>query len=227
MNNVVDEVLASAPRYNIKDNGGTAIYSNVQIELATQVTTQGTPLNKALFDSIRDDINSRLLISNKATQQDIWAGTNDTKYVTPLKLQQKLNSLISTQSQENSATSSQTYTILTFADFDNAKVFTIRGVVDTNTYGHSFIINGGRFEYHTPNGRSYSNNTLTLDGYALSEDVPFEFTFDLSSKTFKGQYIASGSQNLQTFLGRFNSITNFQIKLGRQTSYSLSVQYSN
>lgn len=38
--NFVDEVLASSPRYTIKDNGGTTLYDNVQIDLKTQVTTQ-------------------------------------------------------------------------------------------------------------------------------------------------------------------------------------------
>jgi len=39
MNNVIDEVLAGDPRYTIKDNGGTTLYDNVQINLKTQVTT--------------------------------------------------------------------------------------------------------------------------------------------------------------------------------------------
>lgn len=39
MNNVVDEVLASSPRYNITDTEGNIIYQNVAIDLATEVTT--------------------------------------------------------------------------------------------------------------------------------------------------------------------------------------------
>lgn len=39
MNNVIDEVLAGEPRYTIKDNEGTTLYDNVQIDLKTQVTT--------------------------------------------------------------------------------------------------------------------------------------------------------------------------------------------
>lgn len=39
MNTVVDEVLAGSPRYTIKNNGGTTLYDNVQIDLKTQVTT--------------------------------------------------------------------------------------------------------------------------------------------------------------------------------------------
>lgn len=95
MNNVVDEVLAGSPRYTIKDDGGTTLYDNVQIDLKTQVTTAGTPLNKALFDSIQTDLNSRLLVSNKASQNEAQAGINDTKYMTPLKTENFLNAKLS------------------------------------------------------------------------------------------------------------------------------------
>lgn len=114
MNNVIDEVLAGEPRYTIKDNGGTILYDNVQIDLKTQVTTTGTPLNKALFDSIRDDLNSRVLASNKATPQNVIAGTDNSKYVTP----QALNTLITLQNKiyTSSQTSVQTDTIITFGN---------------------------------------------------------------------------------------------------------------
>ena len=82
MNNVIDEVLSGEPRYTIKDNGGTTLYDNIQIDLKTPVTTQGTPLNRALFESIRSDLNSRLLTSNKATDTNnstVYAIVNYTK----------------------------------------------------------------------------------------------------------------------------------------------------
>ena len=112
MNNVIDEVLSGEPRYTIKDSGGTTLYDNVQIDLKTAITTQGTPLNRALFESIRTDLNSRLLASNKATTQDVITGTNNTEYVTP----QSLNSLITLTSREYASgeTSIQTDTIITF-----------------------------------------------------------------------------------------------------------------
>ena len=56
MNNVVDEVLSGEPIYYLietTDGLGNKAY---KIELATNVTTPGTPLNKALFDSIDYDI---------------------------------------------------------------------------------------------------------------------------------------------------------------------------
>lgn len=56
MIDVKDEILDGEPRYNIRDNNGTPIQSNVQIELATPVLQPGTPINKGLFDSIKGDI---------------------------------------------------------------------------------------------------------------------------------------------------------------------------
>lgn len=48
--NFIDEVLASAPKYTITHSNGST--EEVSINLSTAVTTQGTPLNKALFDKI-------------------------------------------------------------------------------------------------------------------------------------------------------------------------------
>lgn len=49
MNNFIDEVLAGAPRYTIKNNSGTILYDNVQIVLKTEVTI---PRNRAKQGSI-------------------------------------------------------------------------------------------------------------------------------------------------------------------------------
>ena len=94
MTNVVDEVLAQQePEYILTHQNGTQ--EIVKLNLATQVITEGTPLNKALFDSIKSDIDARLLISDKASTQEAQTGTNDTKYMTPLKVaQSKLGSRI-------------------------------------------------------------------------------------------------------------------------------------
>ena len=96
MNNVVDEVLNTAQtdnkvKYKIIHADSTE--EIVQLELYTPVTTEGTALNKLLFDSIADDINSRLLISNKATTDEAIAGTNDTKYIVPSTLQGKIDKM--------------------------------------------------------------------------------------------------------------------------------------
>lgn len=224
MNNVVDEVLAGEPRYNIKDNGGTAIYSNVQIELATTVTTAGTPLNKALFDSIQADLNTRLLVSDKAEQSDMWTGTNDTKYVTPLKVQQKLNSLTASDTQSTAGT----YTVCTFTNFTNVKKITISGKVNSNSNGYSFIMNGTGLGGITTQSTSLSGGTtLTLKGWEFNNYQSFEFTFDLNSKSFIGIYVPNETHLTEIICGRYSSITDFQIKIGSSVSYTATIQYSN
>lgn len=49
MNSVVDAVLSGVPKYNIKDSGGTTIYSNATIELATTVTTQRNAIKQSFI----------------------------------------------------------------------------------------------------------------------------------------------------------------------------------
>lgn len=48
--NFIDEVLAGVEKYTLIHSDNTS--EEVSIQLATAVTTQGTPLNKALFDKI-------------------------------------------------------------------------------------------------------------------------------------------------------------------------------
>ena len=56
MINVIDEVLSGEPIYYIRETTDGLGNKAYKIELATNVTTAGTPLNKALFDSIDYDI---------------------------------------------------------------------------------------------------------------------------------------------------------------------------
>ena len=53
--NVKDEILTGEPKYKIKQND-TTLYNNVTIEMVTPVQEQGTPINKALFDKIEDNV---------------------------------------------------------------------------------------------------------------------------------------------------------------------------
>jgi hypothetical protein len=49
---VVDEVLTEAARYDIKENGGTAYKSDMQIVLTTPVAVAGTDINAALLNKL-------------------------------------------------------------------------------------------------------------------------------------------------------------------------------
>jgi hypothetical protein len=55
-NTWVDETLAGAELYNIADNGGTPINSNVQINLATSVAVAGTEVNASRMNNIENGI---------------------------------------------------------------------------------------------------------------------------------------------------------------------------
>ena len=221
MNTVIDEVLAGEPRYNIKDSGGTTVYSNAQIELATTVTTAGTPLNKALFDSIQTDLNTRLLISNKSTQAEAEAGTNDTKYMTPLKVQNKLNSLVTNTTQSSAGT----YTICTFANYSNAKIIKISGQTKRGTDDTQYIFNGSSINGFNNTTTFSSTSALTLKGTNNSNLQGFEFTIDLLSKSITGVYVSKEGTRADVFCGAFTSLTNFQIKLtGSGCSLNATIQ---
>lgn len=92
MNNVVDEILQDEPTYRILDNQGNILYDNISIEMITAITQIGTALNKALFDSIKTDLDSRLPKSYKATQAQAQAGTDNTNYMTALRTKQAIKS---------------------------------------------------------------------------------------------------------------------------------------
>lgn len=222
MNAVVDEVLAGSPRYTIKDNGGTTLYDNVQIDLKTQVTTAGTPLNKALFDSIQTDLNTRLLISNKATQAEAEAGSNDTKYMTPQKVQNKLNSLITTTTQSSAGT----YTICTFANYTNAKIIKISGQTKRGNNDTEYIFNGsGLNGFNNTTVFNTTPTAIALKASSNSNLQGFEFTIDLASKSITGIYVSKEGTKADIFCGAFTSLTNFQIKLtGSGSSLNATIQ---
>lgn len=69
---VKDEILTDEPRYVIRNSSGQVIEEDVTIEMTTPVVQEGTPLNKALFDSINEDFETNIprgLIC-------MWSGSN-------------------------------------------------------------------------------------------------------------------------------------------------------
>ena len=57
-NTWTDELLAGAERYDIKDNAGSAIESNVQINLTTPVAVAGSEVNAARMNNIETGIDA-------------------------------------------------------------------------------------------------------------------------------------------------------------------------
>ena len=115
MNNFIDTTFDTTQtenkmKYTLTYADGTE--ELVQLSIATPVETLGTALNKLFFDSIRDDLNSRLLTANKATQSQAEAGTNNTNYMTPLRVQNKVSSMTTNATVTTTSTSTVTTTLL-------------------------------------------------------------------------------------------------------------------
>ena len=155
-----------------------------------------------MFDSIKDDLNSRLLISNKATTSEAQVGTNDTKYMTPLKVQQKLNNLIRTVSFVG-GTSETEFTIFNTSGYEG-KVIKIIGCIraDSNQSNHDYckgeVSISGTFNY----GTQYWDTNI---GGTAESFAPFSMTIDMNSKTITGirTFWGTGSS---TFSLHFESI---------------------
>lgn len=170
-------------------------------------------------------MNSRLLISNKATTSEAQTGTNDTKYMTPLKVQQKLNSLITTGSY-----SAGTSTVVNFANYTNAKIITVTGNVkgSSGSSNNSYLaINGTTIRGYAFDGEDSSISSASQLKLKLATssvtDHAFELKFDLNSKTFYGNYY-DNSDGVTFLQGNFNAITTLQITLYSSATSNITVQ---
>lgn len=174
MNSVVDEVLNTSAtdnkiKYRITHSDNTT--EDVQIDLITPVTTAGTPLNKVLFDSIQADLNTRLLISSKATTNDAQTGTNDTRYMTALKTKQSVQQFDRSQeifSETGTQSGTTAKTIYTFGN-------NLNSVVHIHFYGYAepytpvhpnqsiFTVNGTNMTYVAMTLNDNGNSTNRYD----------------------------------------------------------------
>ena len=70
-----DEILSGAERYDIKENGGTAFKSNMQIVLATSVAQAGTSVDEDKMNNIEDGIDG---LDTKVSDMEDDIATIDT-----------------------------------------------------------------------------------------------------------------------------------------------------
>ena len=217
MINVIDEVLAAEPKYTITHSDNTT--EEVSIDLATTVTTQGTPLNKALFDSINADIQARVLISDKATTVEAQALTNDSHYMTPLKVKEGLQYLTKTGSASNSTTTAQTTTMLDMTDtIADAKRIIVSGML--KAYSNSSIkINGTGLRYD--DSATTTTVTFSVTGALIGATYnPFKMEIDLNAKTI---YCVVNS-NVSSYT--YTTLTNIAAELKATSSYTTEVAYT-
>lgn len=237
MNNVVDEVLNTAQtdnkiKYKIIHADSTE--EIVQLELYTPVTTEGTALNKVLFDSIADDINSRLLISNKASNAEVQAGTDTSKYIVPSTLQAKLNKMNNYKSGSASGgNAGTTTTIFQPSDIGSATTGTviIDGYINaegTGQYPNNIKINGstmhGCEQYFDKDGKivrsgiGSSTQDIIAQYSGSTSSTPFKIVINLNAKTIYvitaiTTHNTSQSYGLCTALIHYSSLTNIQLFL--------------
>jgi len=87
-----NRVVEHPRRYQLVKVPGTEdVYDLVPVP--GNITNAGRAMNKEFFDSIKTDIDSKLNASLKASQAEAEAATNDTKYMTALKVLQQINAL--------------------------------------------------------------------------------------------------------------------------------------
>ena len=73
---IKDEILNTlgqpdnAPRYSIRDNNGSIIYDNVQLEMKTPLKQEGTPINKKLFQDLYNEISPKGIIKSFSSMKD-------------------------------------------------------------------------------------------------------------------------------------------------------------
>lgn len=189
----------------------------VQIDLATPIQTQGTALNKVTFDSIQTDLtnlsNNKLNVSNKATQSEAETGTNDTKYMTPLKVQQKINSLKTSAS--GTTTGSVSLTGYTNQVVEICGYCRYAGT--SNAYSR---LTGTQITYYgTHTSANTYQTTCPFNTYTASSSYPaFRIVIDFNTKTFTINstcYTNSASVYMDTTCGTFSTLTS--INFGNST----------
>lgn len=224
MNNVVDEVLAGSPKYDIYDENGVLLYSNAIIELATQVTTQGTPLNKALFDSIQSDLNTRLLISSKSTQSEAQQGTNNSHYMTPLRVKEQLQYLTETGSDTNISSTAQSTVIFLPSDVPTGanRVIITGTISNASTYQSFLYINGTSIGANKINTYTYPSISSTQVSVRYASSMftgAFKIEIDLNTNIFtlNVQFAptVTGEPTRQSDLviGKFSTLTDITASL--------------
>lgn len=171
MNNVIDEVLdlsstGGAIKYTIAPDGQDSFLA--QIDLATDVTTEGTPLNKVLFDSIRDDLNSRVSkTEDLASQNQAEQGIINTKWMSPLRTKQAITAQRKTRTYEIPLTKGQWNTI-TFANYINSNTQRLTLIASIRPSYVSYLTNS--VSITTEIGTRTSRNFFNIDIAILKEE---------------------------------------------------------
>lgn len=219
MNNVVDEVLNTSAtgnkiKYRITHEDSTS--EVVTIDLETPVTTPGTPLNKTLFDSIKDDLNSRLLISSKATNQEADTGTDTSKYIVPSTLLYKLQHLNYTPDELKSTGTSKTATFYDGTQLTNSNTILIMGraYIEGSRANYStakLTLNGTHIGDTKGSGATSVDITLYPTNGTGYKNATFTIIINKATQTISVTYLSNGTTMTQQFFSydTLTSITGY------------------
>lgn len=113
------------------------------------VTKEGTPLNNVLFEAIQTDIAEDIVgvhdeiigvANNIPTQAEAEAGTDDTKFMTPLKVKQATNKLVADYTLSSAASSVTISNLDINADGGEYEI-TFQGAATTGTNYFGMTVN--------------------------------------------------------------------------------------
>lgn len=193
-----------------------------------------------MFDSIRDDLNTRLLIADKATTTEAQAGTNDTHYTTPAKVKEQLQYLTKTGSASNKTTTLQTTTIYNSSNVPNgAKRVKITGriYIADNVQSACYLkINGsgGAVLITNNSSEAYFSSQSLSSSFAFDRENntgSFQIEIDLNARNYS--YLIDAPVSTGTYyrgyfgIGQFSSLTSVQVQLvGSPNANSSTTNYT-
>lgn len=220
MTNFVDTVFNTSAtgnviKYNLKHADNTT--EQVQLSVATPITTQGTALNKAFFDTIQTDLNNKLAISSKASQSEAETGTNDTKYMTPLKVKQEALKILETQKvieyKKTSAEGTAGIDLSTYLTSDTVKLeIYINGIHSTSSNTSSVTLTGTHLKDQSTATGDMSRNThssytsLTLASNVRSIRLHLEIVKTIGTVYLDGLNNSGSTEAINKTIG-FDTIT--------------------
>lgn len=190
-----------------------------------------------MFDSIQADLNTRLLISSKATTAEAQAGTNDAHYMTPAKVKTQLQYLTKTGSGSNTSATAQTTTIYDASNITSgAKRVVITGTLkNASTSYQSFLYLNGTgldFDHSTSNTYPTISATQIAYRYGNNDTGSFKIEIDLNAKTincavqYQPRVTNEPASQFDVGCGYFTTLTSITASLRGSGSVASSTQYT-
>ena len=191
-----------------------------------------------MFDSIQADLNTRLLISSKATTAEAQAGTNDAHYTTPAKVKTQLQYLTKTGTGSNTSATASNTTIYNSSNVPSgAKRVVITGKIFNRTSGYMSNLNINGTAIHTEKMLnttypSLSTTVVAVRYGATSSTGSFKIDIDLNAKTytlfcqFSPNVTGEATSQANSAFGYFDTLTSVVASLRGNNSDASTVDYT-